>query len=91
MKGSKLKFNAFTRSGTGPPTKHKPTIDDRLPEDHFNEELEDSHPTHNTYFISLLSSYYSHNITYNPPLPPVNFTHTILLSPIDMPRTLGSL
>jgi len=45
-----LKSNAFTRSGTGPPTQHKPTINDRLPEDHFNEELEDSHPaaTHNS-------------------------------------------
>ena len=40
-----LKSNAFTRSVTGPPTRHKPTIDNRLPEDHFNEELEDGHPT----------------------------------------------
>jgi len=27
---------------------------------------------------------------YNSPLPLVNFTHTILLSPVDMPQTLGS-
>jgi len=44
------KSNAFTRLGTGPPTQHKPTINNRLPEDHFNEELEDGYPmaTHNS-------------------------------------------
>jgi len=55
IKGSKLKFNAFTRSRTGPPTQHKPTIDDRLPEDHFNEGLEDSNPTHNSYILKKYS------------------------------------
>jgi len=45
-----LKSNAFIRSGTGPPTQHKPTINDRLPEDYFNEELENSYliATHNS-------------------------------------------
>ena len=35
------KSNAYTRSGTGPPTRQKPSINDRLPENHPDEGPDD--------------------------------------------------
>jgi len=58
------------------PIQHKPTIDDRLPDNHFNEGLEDGHPTatqldkHFLYFLFHLSPRHSHNII---------FKHTTIL------------
>ena len=61
---------------------HLPSTDDRLPEDHYNEELEDSNTRLSlisTCFISLLSSHYSPNTTFK------SSPSTIKLRPHHMP------